>query len=37
MELQAAIAIGYPDDDFSANKVISPREKVEDVVTWCGL
>jgi len=35
--LLAAIAIGYPDDDFPANKVISPREKVEDVVTWCGL
>lgn len=35
--LLVAIAIGYPDDDFSANKVISPREKVEDVVTWCGL
>lgn len=35
--LLAAIAIGYPDDDFPANKVISPRENVEDVVTWCGL
>lgn len=35
--LLAALAIGYPDDDFPANKVISPREKVEDVVTWCGL
>lgn len=34
--LLAAIAIGYPDDDFPANKVISPRENVEDVVTWCG-
>ncbi|MCG8550449.1 MAG: nitroreductase [Desulfobacterales bacterium] len=33
--LVVAIAIGYPDDDFPANKVISPREKVEDVVTWC--
>ncbi|WP_245569071.1 nitroreductase [Desulfobacter curvatus] len=35
--LLAAIAIGYPDDDFPANKVISHREKVEDVVTWCGI
>lgn len=34
--LLAAIAIGYPDDDFPANKVVSPRENVEDVVTWCG-
>ena len=34
--LVVAIAIGYPDDEFPANKVISPREKVEDVVTWCG-
>lgn len=33
--LLAAIAIGYPDDSFPANAVISPREKVEDVVTWC--
>jgi len=33
--LVVAIAIGYPDDEFPANKVISPREKVEDVVIWC--
>ncbi|PIE62450.1 MAG: nitroreductase [Desulfobacter postgatei] len=35
--LLAAIAIGYPDDSFPANTIISPRENVEDVVTWCGL
>ena len=35
--LLVAIALGYADDDFPANKVISPREDVEDVVTWCGL
>lgn len=34
--LLAAVAIGYPDDDFPANKVVSPRESVENVVTWCG-
>lgn len=35
--LLAAIAIGYPDWDFPANQVISPREDVENVITWCGL
>ena len=34
--LVVAIAIGYPDNDFPANKVISPRENLADVVTWCG-
>ncbi len=31
-----AIAIGYPDWDFPANKVESKREPVESVTTWCG-
>ena len=35
--LLGAIAIGYPDWDFPANQVISPREDVENVITWCGL
>ena len=30
-----AIAIGYPDPDFPANKVESTREPLEKVVTWC--
>ncbi|MGD9686097.1 MAG: nitroreductase [Desulfobacter sp.] len=35
--LLGAIAIGYPDWDFPANQVISPREDVENVITWCGV
>ena len=31
-----SIAIGYPDWDFPANKIVSKREPLEDVVTWCG-
>ena len=31
-----AIAIGYPDWDFPANKVESKREPVENFTTWCG-
>ena len=31
-----AIAIGYPDWEFPANRVESAREPMEDVVTWCG-
>lgn len=30
------ITIGYPDWDFSANKLESEREPLENVVTWCG-
>jgi len=30
------IAIGYPDPDFPANGVVSPREELDNVVTWCG-
>lgn len=31
-----AIAIGYPDWDFPANKLKSEREPVERIITWCG-
>ncbi len=34
--LATAIAIGYPDWDFPANNVISTREPIDKVVTWCG-
>ena len=30
-----SIAIGYPDWDFPANKLVSAREPLENVVTWC--
>jgi nitroreductase len=32
----AAIAIGYPDRDFPANKVESEREPIKNVTTWLG-
>ena len=35
--LLAALAIGYPDWDYPANQVISPREDVERLATWCGV
>ena len=31
-----SIAIGYPDPDFPANGVISPREEVDTLTTWHG-
>ena len=31
-----AIAIGYPNWDFPANKLESLREPVENITTWCG-
>ena len=31
-----AIAIGYTDWDFPVNKLVSAREPLENVVTWCG-
>lgn len=31
-----SIAIGYPDEDFPANKIRSKREPVENFITWCG-
>jgi nitroreductase len=32
----AAVAIGYPDWDFPANKVESEREPIKNVTTWLG-
>ncbi len=32
-----AIALGYPDTAFPANKIETKREPVEKVVTWCGI
>ena len=31
-----AIAIGYPDWDFPANALQTPRESAESLTTWCG-
>jgi len=31
-----SIAIGYPDEDFPANKVVSTREPVDAITTWRG-
>ena len=30
------IAIGYPDPDFPANRLLSTREPVENITTWLG-
>ena len=34
--IMISIAIGYPNYDFPANKVVSTREPVENITTWCG-
>jgi nitroreductase len=31
-----AITIGYPDWDFPANSLISTREEIDTITTWCG-
>lgn len=31
-----AIAIGYPNWEFPANRLTSPRESIDGVTTWCG-
>ena len=31
-----SIAIGYPNWDFPANKVVSHRDPLESMTTWCG-
>lgn len=31
-----AIALGYPNWDFPANRLEIPRESVDTVTTWCG-
>lgn len=35
-QLICAVAIGYPDWDFPANHVVSPREDVDAVTAWHG-
>ncbi len=35
--LIAAVAIGYPDPDFPANKVESQRAPIEEMVSWHGM
>ena len=35
-QIVIAITIGYPDWDFPANKVVSPREPIDSAVTWFG-
>ncbi|OEU67387.1 MAG: nitroreductase [Desulfobacterales bacterium PC51MH44] len=34
--IMISIALGYPNWDFPANKVVSTREAVENITTWCG-
>lgn len=34
--IQTAVAMGYPNDDFPANSVVSTRRPVEDVATFVG-
>ncbi len=31
-----AVAVGYPDEDFPANRVETSREPVEEITTWVG-
>jgi nitroreductase len=33
----AAIALGFPDWDFPANKLDTTREAVDNITNWCGL
>lgn len=35
-QLVTSIAIGYPNWDFPANAVASPRESIDNITTWCG-
>ena len=35
-QMHISIAIGYPDWDFPANKLVSTREPVESFTTWYG-
>lgn len=34
--IKISIAIGYPNWNFPANKVVSTREPLENITTWCG-
>jgi len=31
------LSLGYPDDGFAANQVVSRREPLANIVKWCGL
>jgi nitroreductase len=35
-EIVTTIAMGYPNWDFPANKINTPRESLENNATWCG-
>lgn len=35
-KMYISIAVGYPDDDHPANKLVSDREPMEKVVSWVG-
>lgn len=35
--IMISIAIGYPNWDFPANSVVSTREPIENIITWCGM
>ncbi|MCP4757498.1 MAG: nitroreductase [Proteobacteria bacterium] len=35
-EIVMSVAIGYPNWDFPANKIETPREEVDNITTWCG-
>jgi nitroreductase len=35
--LITSIAIGYPDTDFPANQIVTKREPVDSITTWCGI
>jgi len=35
-KMHISIAIGYPDPNHPANKLVSAREPLDKVVTWCG-
>lgn len=32
-----SVAVGYPDWDFPANQIETPRAPVDDITLWCGL
>jgi nitroreductase len=34
--IMIAVAMGYPDSDFPANKLVSPRESADKITTWVG-
>ncbi|MFH1990820.1 MAG: hypothetical protein ABIK98_00220 [Pseudomonadota bacterium] len=31
-----AIAVGYPNWNFPANRIVSNREPLENITAWCG-